>query len=552
MPDYGDDKGFGGSGGGGGGKSGGGGGGQDRSGMKETLDKYREEKGGGGKDTPKSKPKKAGPKQFTSKPKSKPTSSKGGGGTDRQQAFGAKARQVSTVDSTSPETKTDRQLLAESAVKALSPSKVDMNPTFDEGGNVVNDASLPNELAAASVDGPLTQSQFERIMEITDVDPYGKGSMSTSLGRGMKKGIASLSDFLGKITGKNINLETSYPDLSQTKKDFLKNTAYDKYLDPFGQGKVLTNMKNYNLTDEEQAEYDAAAKAQGTSSPMKVMTEYDYAKSINAPNVESYAPTANKIRSGLSKGDLTQYGLVDTRPRNISGTEMAVRGAFAATPLGVPLGILSEFTDVDKIKGIKGMPDQITGQPFQPAPSKSFIERVIDLGTAGVGSTALSTANQAAQDLLSGQGIFNTTTAQSLPSATEVMYGGDVPNTGLPGSVKSRQMQKLQNTVSPYTSIGIMSPSDGLNTDNMNLVNNKISFGGGGGSGGDGPDPILLPTDIEPEEVQDDTNTTQPMNTLFAQEMYGGPQGQFIVPAPNYGISALPTNRTNRPAKFTV
>lgn len=534
MPDYGDDKGFSGSGGGeaatGGGdkgpSTGGSGGGQDRSGMKETLDKYREEKGGVDK----------GP---TDK-----------GPTDRQKAFGTKAVKTaldpkSTKTTTGTKPKTDRQNLASSAAAALAPkTKAEINPVFDEDGTIQGIPDPEYDPSEASVVGPLSKSEFEKVMEITDVDPFGKGSSSTAIGRGMKRGIASLADFLGALTGKKVSLTTSYPDMSQTKKNFIQNQQYEKYLDPFGQGKVLTTMKNYNLTDEEQAAYDAAAKAQGTDKPMQVMTEQEYAQDLADRGVDidpsKYAPKANTIRSGLRPGDLTQFGPVQSRPRDIGLTEMGIRGAFATTPLGLPLGILSAVTDIDRVKGIAGFPDPVTGQPFQPAPDKSLFQRGIDIFTGGVGTTALSQANQAAQNLLSGQGIFNTTTAQSLPSVTDNVVPGYFP------AFEQR----------PTADIGKVDIGIGSDTKITDLT--KPSFldyfsspqSGGGGGGGDGP--VILPTDIEPEEVQDDTNMTQPMNNLFAQEIYGGLQGPFVVPSPNFGISALPTNRTNRPARFTV
>jgi len=306
----------------------------------------------------------------------------------------------------------------------------------------------------------------------------------------------------------------------------------------------LTTMKNYNLTDEEQKAYDEAAKAQGTDKPMQVMTEQEYAQDLADRGVDidpsKYAPKANTVRSGLRPGDLTQFGPVQSRPRDIGLTEMGVRGAAALTPLGLPLGIMSQITDMDRVKGIAGFPDPVTGQPFQPAPDKDLFQRGIDLFTGGVGTTALSQANQAAQNLLSGQGIFNTTTAQSLPSVTDNVVPGYFP------AFEQR----------PTADIGKVDIGIGSDTKITDLT--KPSFldyfsspqGGGGGGGGDGP--VILPTDIEPEEVQDDTNMTQPMNNLFAQEIYGGLQGPFVVPAPNFGISALPTNRTNRPARFTV
>ena len=470
--------------------------------------------------------------------------------SERQKAFGTKARQVVTVDpnkKTTPTPKTDRQALAVSAAKALGPKgPVDLDPAFDEDGNLVNQASLPDELAGAPVGGPLTQSEFEKVMNITDVDPYGKGNMSTGLGRGIKSGISSLADFLGALTGKRPDLTTSYPDMSKTKRDFLRDTAYEKYKDPFGQGKVLTTMKNYNLTEEEQKAYDAAAKAQGTDKPMQVMTEQEYAQDLADRGVDidpsKYAPKANTIRSGLGIGDLTQFGPVQSRPRDIGLTEMGVRGAFAATPLGPALGILSAVTDIDRVKGIAGFPDPVTGQPFQPAPDKSLFQRGIDLFTGGVGSTAISQANQAAKNLLSGQGIFNTTTAQSLPDVT-----GRPVNYNLPTPTE-QNIGTVDIGVGSDTPItDLTQPSSFLDYfSSQGLGNNK--FGGG-----DGPDnQILLPVDLDTDDVQDDTNTTQPMNNLFAQEIYGGLQGPFVVPPLNFGISGLPTSQTNRPAKFTV
>lgn len=472
--------------------------------------------------------------------------------SERQKAFGTKARQVVTVDpnkktTTTPTPMTDRQSLAVSAVEALGPKgPVDLDPAFDEDGNLVNQASLPDELAGAPVGGPLTQSEFEKVMGITDVDPIGTGNMSTGLGRGMKKGLSSLSDFLSGVLGRPVNLKTSYPDMSQTKRDFLRNTAYEKYLDPFGQGKVLTTMKNYNLTEEEQAAYDAAAKAQGTSKPMQVMTEQEYAQDLAARGGDidpsKYAPKANTIRSGLRPGDLTQYGPVESRPRNIGPMEMGMRGAFAASPIGPALGILSAVTDMDRVKGIRGFPDPVTGQPFQPAPDKSIFQQGIDLFTGGVGSTALSQANQAAQNLISGQGIFNTTAAQSLPDVT-----GRPVNYTLPTPTE-QNIGTVDIGVGSDTKItDLTQPSSFLDYfSSQGLGNNR--FGGGGGR----DDQILLPTDLDTDDVQDDTNTTQPMNNLFAQEMYGGLQGPFVVPPLNFGISGLPTSQTNRPAKFTV
>ena len=539
MPDYGDDKGFGGSGGGEAATGGRdnddrSGGGQDRSGMKETLEKYREEKDKSDKQAAR---KAAAAASNVKQP------------SERQKAFGTKAVKAAFDPNkkTTTTPKTDRQSLAVSAVEALGPKgPVDLDPAFDEDGNLVNQASLPDELAGAPVGGPLTQSEFEKVMGITDVDPIGKGNMSTGLGRGMKKGLSSLSDFLSTVFGRPVDLKMTDPNMSQTKRDFLRNTAYEKYLDPFGQGKVLTTMKNYNLTEAEQAAYDAAAKAQGTDKPMQVMTEQEYAQDLadrgGAIDPSKYAPKANTIRSGLGIGDLTQYGPVESRPRNIGPMEMGMRGAFAASPIGPALGILSAVTDMDRVKGIRGFPDPVTGQPFQPAPDRGFFQQGIDLFTGGVGSTALSQANQAAQNLISGQGIFNTTAAQSLPDVT-----GRPVNYTLPTPTE-QNIGTVDIGVGSDTPItDLTQPSSFLDYfSSQGLGNNK--FGGGGGR----DDQILLPTDLDTDDVQDDTNTTQPMNNLFAQEIYGGLQGPFVVPPLNFGISGLPTSQTNRPAKFTV
>ena len=551
-----------------GGKSGGGGG-QNRSGMKDTLDKYREEK------TKKEADKQAA-KKAAAKAKTPPPSGGDKGPTDRQQAFGVEARQVTTVDPKSTKAAVSSVAQAKdttkgiSAAEALSPTAATYLdtavPVFDEDGTMIGGTKGGRGTGSTDADeefGPMSQSKFEEIMEITDVDPYGKGNMSTGLGRGVKQGISSLSDFLSALTGKPVDLKTSYPNMSQTKKDFIRNQAYEKYLDPFGQAKVLTTMKNYNLTDEEQKAYDAAAKAQGTSSPMQVMTEQDYAQDLanRGGNVDPsrFAYKPNEIRRGLSVGDVTQYGPVKSRPRDIGKAEMLARGAAAFTPIGLPLGILAAATDLDKVKGIEGLPDPVTGAPFKSAPDKDIFQQGIDLFTGGVGTTALSQANQAAQDLLSGQGIFNTTAAQSLPSlptSTEVTYGGDVPNTGLPGSVKSREMQKQLDAARLGSfDIGIGSDTPITDLTKPSFLD-YFSSPQDQGDQGDG-DPILLPTDIEPEEIKDDTNTIQPMNNLFAQEIYGGLKGPFVVPPPNFGISALPSNQANRPAfyrpaKFTV
>ena len=509
--------------------------------------------GGGGGDGP-DKPTKPKPK-----PKAPPPSGGDKGPTGRQQAFGTKARQVTTVDpkSTKPSVSSVKQKTGAkkgtTAAGALAPKSTldDMVPTFDEDGNMTGGTRGGRGTGSTDADeefGPMSRSKFEEIMDITDVDPYGKGNMSTALGRGVKKGISSLSDFLSALTGKDVDLKTSYPDMSQTKKDFVRNQAYEKYLDPFGQAKVLTTMKNYNLTDEEQKAYDAAAKAQGTSSPMQVMTEQDYAQDLADrggdvdPSRFAYKP--NEIRRGLSVGDVTQYGPVQSRPRDIGTAEMLARGAAAFTPIGLPLGILAAATDLDKVKGIEGLPDPVTGKPFKPAPDKGLFEQGIDLFTGGVGTTALSQANQAAQSLMSGQGIFNTTAAQSLPSVTDNVVPGYFP------AFEQR----------PTANIGKVDIGIGSDTPITDLTKpsflDYFSSPQDQGDQGDG-DPILLPTDIEPEEIKDDTNTTQPMNNLFAQEIYGGLKGPFVVPPPNFGISALPSNQANRPAvyrpaKFTV
>ena len=141
---------------------------------------------------------------------------------------------------------------------------------------------------------------------------------------------------------------------------------------------------------------------------------------------------------------------------------------------------------------------------------------------------------------MSGKGIFNTTAAQSLPSVTDNV---------VPGYFPAFEQRPTANIGKVDIGIGSSTPITDLTKPSfLDYFSSPQNQGGGGG--GDGP--VISPTIIEPEEVQDDTNMTQPMNNLFAQEIYGGLQGPFVVPAPNFGISALPTNRTNRPARFTV
>ena len=265
---------------------------------------------------------------------------------------------------------------------ALAPTQVE----FDEFG-----FEMPDELSTETPMGkaPMSKSEYEALMDITETNPYGKSNMSTAFGRGLRKGI---EDIFGRV-------RVDY-GLDQKTRDFIANRAYDKYTNPYTEEQVLTTMKSYNLTPEEQQEFDRQKALQQTDTPKEVISANEYRSRIGEPIREVPEFTLNP---GLSVGDLTQFGTVASRARDLSPTEIGVRLGLAATPLGLPLGIMSQVTDMDKVLGIPGMPDPVTGKPFQPDQRPGFIGQAFDLMTAGVGTTALSEASDLAKGLLESE-----------------------------------------------------------------------------------------------------------------------------------------------------
>ena len=170
--------------------------------------------------------------------------------------------------------------------------------------------------------------------------------------------------------------------------------------DPYAEEQVLTTMKSYNLTPEEQQEFDRQKALQQTDTPKEVISANEYRSRIGEPIREVPEFTLNP---GLSVGDLTAFGTVASRARDLSPGEIGARLGLAATPLGLPLGIMSQITDMDKVLGIPGMPDPVTGKPFQPDQRPGFIGQAFDLMTAGVGTTALSEASNLAKGLLESE-----------------------------------------------------------------------------------------------------------------------------------------------------
>ena len=295
-------------------------------------------------------------------------------------------QQAQTQASPSSSSSSARDRLDQFGITALQTALAPTEVEFDEFGT-----EMPDELSFETPMGkaPMSKSEYEALMEITETNPYGKSNMSTPFGRGLRKGI---EDIFGKV-------EVDY-DLDQKTKEFIANRAYDKYTNPYTEEKVLTTMKNYNLTDEEQQEYDRQKALQQTDTPKEVISANEYRSRIGEPIREVPEFTLNP---GLSVGDLTQFGTVASRARDLSPTEIGMRLGFAATPLGLPLGIMSQVTDMDKVLGIPGMPDPVTGKPFQPDQRPGFIGQALNLATAGVGTTALSEASNLAKGLLESE-----------------------------------------------------------------------------------------------------------------------------------------------------
>ncbi len=400
---------------------------------------------------------------------------------------------------------------------------LNFTPQFDERGNYIGNLAVDDEVSvsdpAAVSNAPLTQSEYEKLVGITDIDPYGSSSNSTAFGRG----IQTVADQLGLTVDKRGNL-------AQPQIDFLRQNAYDKYMDPFGEGKTLTYMGNYNLSPEEKLEYERQQRIQGVDQPFKIETESERAARLG----EDYNRGPNTIRSGLGEGDITQFGTVGSRPRDIGTGEMLARGALTATPLGLPLGILSAATDLDKELGIEGQvgPD---GQVFRAEEGPGILGQALNIGTAGIGTRALDKVSQTASNIIN-QGILSS--GNPAVDALNKRYG------------EQGQLQEDMSRPSIFEQIfsgGGSSPSSNLNNQS-----------------GDS-DPILAPV-IQPNDEVIDDSTGDQVSTVnpFGQEQFAGLSGDFTfdptkflgsqyIP-PNYGIGGVPTNQNqpNRGFQFSI
>ena len=368
--------------------------------------------------------------------------------------------------------------------------------TFDEEGDFLTDNKN------------FTQSEYERIAGITDTDPFGNNPVagsSTMFGRGLE----TVANKLGLNVDKRGNL-------TKGTQDFIRNNAYDRYKDPFGDAKMFTTMQNFNLSDAEKAEYAKQQQLQQTSTPSKVVTYADYADQLGEDSSRYQKP--NTIRSGLSEGDLTNLGRVVGRPREMNDAEMVARLGIAATPLGIPLAALEALTGANRELGIEGRigPD---GNPFVSAEGQGGLGQLFNTFTGGAGTKAIDRASQLATGLINKQpdipGLTSGDNAQvdvgiyDRPNFLERMFGGE---------------SSYNEKYAPYQ-----------------------NFDQGGGDGGDPP---LTPIISNPPAPSDGTAIAS-SPALFAQEQYQGIDGPITFDPtlylgsnyrrPVYGISGIPT-----------
>ena len=387
----------------------------------------------------------------------------------------------------------------------LNARGADFNPVFTADGTIVDNIpgsydptkeTYEDEGDFLTDNRNFSQSEYERIAGITDTDPFGNNPVagsSTMFGRG----IETVANKLGLSVDKRGNL-------TKGQQDFIRDNAFDRYQDPFGEAKMFSTMRNFNLSDAEKAEYAKQQQLQQTSTPSRVQTYADRARQLGEDPSRYEQP--NTIRSGLSEGDLTTLGPVVGRPRDMSDGEIAARLGLAATPLGIPVAAAEALFGLNRELGIEGQlgPD---GKPFRSAEGQGGLGQLFNVATGGAGTKAIDRASQIATGLINPragtQSAFDGVDdfGNKPPSFFERMFGGG-------------------------------SGSQDQNFDQ-------------GDNGGDSPvvlDPVKPPSDDTSEVIDP---------ALFAQEKYAGLSGPTVFDptmylGPNYrrptfGLGGIPT-----------
>ena len=276
----------------------------------------------------------------------------------------------------------------------LNARGADFNPVFTADGTIVDNIpgsydptkeTYEDEGDFLTDNRNFSQSEYERIAGITDTDPFGNNPVagsSTMFGRG----IETVANKLGLSVDKRGNL-------TKGQQDFIRDNAFDRYQDPFGEAKMFSTMRNFNLSDAEKAEYAKQQQLQQTSTPSRVQTYADRARQLGEDPSRYEQP--NTIRSGLSEGDLTTLGPVVGRPRDMSDGEIAARLGLAATPLGIPVAAAEALFGLNRELGIEGQlgPD---GKPFRSAEGQGGLGQLFNVATGGAGTKAIDRASQIA------------------------------------------------------------------------------------------------------------------------------------------------------------
>jgi hypothetical protein len=418
----------------------------------------------------------------------------GGGGDsdyDSYMAGIAPVEQVSPVSQVSPQVNAvNQQVQNLQNISDIVASRKD--PIFDEKGQVIGlkGFELPgqkkdNVVAPEQDFRGLSRSEFEKLVGITDTNPYGTsklGGSSTMFGRG----IAQFANQLGLKVDPRGNL-------TKGQLDFVRDQAYQRYVDPYGEAKMFSTMRNFNLSPAEKAEYERQQQIQQTRTPSRVQTYADKARQLGEDPSRYEQP--NTIRSGMKEGQITNIGRIAGRPREMSDAEMVARLGIAGTPMGLPLAAAENIFGLNRELGIEGQlgPD---GKPFVAAEGQGGLGQLFSTVTGGAGTRALDRASQLATGLINKQPDIPGLTSGANAQVDVGIY--DRPNL----------LERLFGGESSY---------------NERYAPTQYPVGGGDGGGGESNVGDVVINDPE-EPVQDGTTS----DGLFGQEMYQGPKGGFI------------------------